>query len=247
MEDKIKGLIATYLRVPAEQISYSTIVDRTAVSSSIALHRMYAKLAEEGFTVPDYWNIKTFSSLIERINGNGHTNTATEFQQVQANNIVLSAQEYAQGPAIGIDIEDVNAMPKTNDFREDEFYKMNFSQAEIAYCILQPAPYASFAGLFATKEAIVKAINTYRNKPFNTININHDDQGKPLFPGFSISLSHTDNMAVAVAVQMVTDHQHYNNSKEENTVLQPVKSNGKWLFVLSFIVSVVALIIALFK
>jgi phosphopantetheine--protein transferase-like protein len=207
---------------------------------------MYAKLAEEGFTVPDYWNIKTFSSLIERINGNGHTSTATEIHQVQASHNVVSAQEYAQGPAIGIDIEDVNAMPRVNDFREDEFYKMNFSQAEIAYCILQPAPYASFAGLFATKEAIVKANNTNRNKPFNTINISHDDQGKPFFRGFYISLSHTDNLAVAVALQMVTDEGSY-NSKEANMPIQPVMSNGKWLFVLSFIISVVALIIALFK
>ena len=246
MEDKIKNLIATFLRVPAEQISYNTIIDRTAVSSSIALHRMYAKLAEEGFAVPDYWNIKTFSTLLERINGNGHTNTLAEVQQVQVYNNVMPVHEYTEGAAVGIDIEDINAMPQTNDFREDEFYKMNFSQAEIAYCILQPAPYASFAGLFAAKEAIVKANNANRNKPFNTITISHDGQGKPRFPGFQISLSHTENTAVAVALQIATD-QHSGKSKETNTPPPPAKSNGKWLFVLSFIISVVALFIALFK
>src|ERR1044072_2818822 len=216
MEDKIKNLIATFLRVPSDQISYNTVIDRTAVSSSIALHRMYAKLAEEGFAVPDYWNIKTFSTLLERINGNGHANNnVVEVQQVRVNN-VMPVPEHAEGAAVGIDIEDVNVMPKTNDFREDEFYKMNFSQAEIAYCILQPSPYASFAGLFATKEAIVKANNTNRNKPFNTIVISHDAQGKPVFPGFQISLSHTENMAVAVALQIVTD-QFSGTSTETNT------------------------------
>lgn len=246
MEDKIKSLIAIFLRVPAEQISYNTVIDRTAVSSSIALHRMYAKLAEEGFAVPDYWNIKTFSTLLERINGNGHTSTVAEVQQVQVYSNIIPVHEYSEGAAVGIDIEDINAMPQTNDFREDEFYKMNFSQAEIAYCILQPAPYASFAGLFAAKEAIVKANNANRNKPFNTITINHDAQGKPQFPGFQISLSHTENTAVAVALQIATD-QHSDKSKVANTPQPPAKSNGKWLFVLSFIISVVALFIALFK
>ena len=246
MEDKIKNLIATFLRVPAEQISYNTVIDRTAVSSSIALHRMYAKLAEAGFAVPEYWNVKTFSTLLERINGNGHTSTTVDVQQVQISNAIMPVLEYTEGPAVGIDMEDINAMPKANDFREDEFYKMNFSQAEIAYCILQPAPYASFAGLFAAKEAIVKANNANRNKPFNTIVISHDKQGKPQFPGFHISLSHTENMAVAVALQMVTE-QHSNKSRETNSQPAPVGANGKWLFVLSFIISVVALFVALFK
>jgi phosphopantetheine--protein transferase-like protein len=246
MEDKIKGLIATYLRVPAEQISYNTIIDRTAVSSSIALHRMYAKLAEEGFAVPDYWNIKTFSTLLERINGNGHTYIVADVQQVQVNNNVTPVHEYTQGAAVGIDMEEVSAMPKANDFREDEFYKMNFSQSEIAYCILQPAPYASFAGLFAVKEAIVKANNSNRNKPFNTIVINHDAQGKPMFPDFYISLSHTGNMAVAVALQITTDS-YSGKSRDANIPQQPGKSNAKWLFVLSLIISVVALFVALFK
>ena len=111
---------------------------------------------------------------------------------------------------------------------------------------MQPAPYASFAGLFAAKEAIVKANNANRNKPFNTITISHDAQGKPRFPGFHISLSHTENTAVAVALQIITD-QHSDKDKDANTPPPPAKSNGKWLFILSFIISVVALFIALFK
>jgi len=154
MEDKIKGLIATFLRVPAEQISHDTIIDRTSVNSSITLHRMYAKLAEEGIVVADYWNIRTFSALVNRVKGNADTNIISEYQAIQTNGNSLPVNGDAVGAAVGVDIEDVEAMPKANDFREDEFYKMNFSSSEIAYCILQPAPYASFAGLFAAKEEI---------------------------------------------------------------------------------------------
>jgi phosphopantetheine--protein transferase-like protein len=246
MEDKVKGLIATFLRVPAEQISYNTIIDRSAVSNSITLHRMYAKLAEEGFNVPDYWNIKTFSTLLERINGNGHINHVAEYQQVQVNSNVALVNEYTEGPTVGIDIEDVDAMPKTNDFREHEFYIMNFSPSEIAYCILQPAPYASFAGLFAAKEAIVKANNSNRSRPFNTIAINHNLEGKPTHPGFHISVSHTNNLAIAVALQIVIELSAGKNTEPAVSSTSD-RSNGKWLFILSFIISLVALFIALFK
>ncbi|OQP49442.1 holo-ACP synthase [Niastella populi] len=245
MEEKIKHLIAPFLRVPSEQISYKTIIDRTSVSSSITLHRMYAKLAEEGFTVPDYWNVKTFSILLERINRNGNA-PVTGVQEVPVSMNGVPAHGHVGTFAVGIDIEDVNAMPKTNDFREDEFYKMNFSPAEISYCILQPAPYASFAGLFAAKEAIVKADNSNRNRPFNTIVVSHDQEGKPAYPGFHISISHSNNMAVAVVLQMEFDLQP--GKGNETTVTQPSKvSNAKWLFLLSFIISLVALFVALFK
>ena len=83
------------------------------------------------------------------------------------------------GAGIGIDAEEISLMPATNDFRDHEFYTMNFAAAEIAYCILQPDSRASFAGLFAAKEAIVKADNSYKNKPFHTIFIDHLPGGKP--------------------------------------------------------------------
>ncbi|THU41502.1 4'-phosphopantetheinyl transferase superfamily protein [Niastella caeni] len=245
MEEKIKDLIAAFLRVPAEQISYNTVIDRTAVSSSITLHRMYAKLAEEGFIVADYWNIKTFSTLVERINGNGHA-TSSVIQDVVVNTNAIPVHRHAVAPAVGIDIEEVTAMPRTNDFREDEFYKMNFSPGEIAYCILQPSPYASFAGLFAAKEAIVKADNVNRSRPFNTIVINHDPEGKPTYPGYDISVSHTNDLAIAVAIH--TETSLFASEKNVANVQQPSnRSNAKWLFVLSFIISLVALFIALFK
>jgi phosphopantetheine--protein transferase-like protein len=245
MEDKIKSIISTFIKIPAEQITVNTAIDRTALNSSIALHRMYAKLAEEGYIVSDYWSINTFSTLLQRINGNVNASLSeVEYVPINRNGQLLQAS--AENVAVGIDIEEIDAMPRATDFRENEFYKMNFSSAEIAYCILQPAPYASFAGLFAAKEAIVKANNSNRSKPFNTIVISHDQEGKPTYPGLHVSISHTNNLALAVALQMVADQS--TRRKNEPVVLQqPDKSNVKWLFVLSFIISLVALFIALYK
>ena len=76
--------------------------------------------------------------------------------------------------------------------------------------------------------------------------ITHDQEGKPAYPGYYISISHTSNLAVAVALQIITDQ--VTGKKNEPVVVQPSgKSNAKWLFVLSFIISLVALIIALYK
>lgn len=201
MEAQVKDIISLYIKIPADQIDANTTVDRTAVTSSIMLHRMYAHLAKENFAVADYWDIKDFGSLQKRIDGKAgstaiHTITREEFATVSS-----SALEDNQ-PSIGIDIEQISNMPIVNDYREDEFYTMNFGSAEIAYCILQSNPAASFAGLFAAKEAIVKANKLFLNKPFNAIYINHLPNGKPVHPLFKLSISHSNDIAIAVAVAL---------------------------------------------
>jgi phosphopantetheine--protein transferase-like protein len=245
MEDKVKNIISTFIKVPAEQIGADTVIDRTAVSSSITLHRMYAKLAEEGIVVEDYWNIKNVATLLKRMNGNGHAALAASLEG-ESSNSVSSPVNHSGGSTVGIDIEEVDSMPRANDFREDEFYKMNFSSAEIAHCILQSNPYASFAGLFAAKEAIVKANNANRSKLFNTITINHDTEGKPVYSGFNLSISHTNNLAVAVAIPVADILIKKTN---DQIVLQPNSRSGAGLFLIaiSLLISLLALIISLLK
>jgi phosphopantetheinyl transferase (holo-ACP synthase) len=207
---------------------------------------MYAKLAEEGIVVEDYWNIKKFSTLIEKVNGNGHSAFSTERKEDSGNIALPPVYDVAEA-TVGIDLEEIDAMPKANDFREDEFYKMNFSSTEIAYCILQPNPYASFAGLFAAKEAIVKANNSNKSRPFNTIIINHNGEGKPIYPGFNLSVSHTNNVAVAIALPQ----ENHGSAKKANDPIgaQPPSRSGTGmlLFIISFLISLAALIISLLK
>ena len=201
METQLKDIISLYIKIPADQINTNTIIDRTAVSSSIILHRMYAHLAKENFGVADYWDIKNFGSLQKIIHG--HSGSAVKHtlpnEELATEN--SSAREDNQ-PSIGIDIEQISNMPIVGDYREDEFYRMNFTPVEIAYCILQPSPAASFAGLFAAKEAIVKANKLFSNKPFNAIYIDHLPNGKPIHPLFKLSISHSNDIAIAVAVAL---------------------------------------------
>jgi phosphopantetheine--protein transferase-like protein len=199
MQEKIREIVSIFIKIPAAEIGPSTPIDRAAIGNSILVHRMYAKLAEEGLRIENYVSVRTFSDLwlqadADRLRSSGEPIITDP---------VIAGHNTVEG-GIGIDIQEITALPRTHDFRRDEFYKMNFDPSEIAYCILQPDPYASFAGLFAVKEAMVKSAAQYRGKSFNSILIDHLPGGRPVHPGFHLSISHTGNMAVAVALPSAT-------------------------------------------
>lgn len=200
-QDTIITIVAGFLKLPSESVTPATPIDRTAVSSSILLHRMYAKLNAEGIAVRDYQQIKTVGDLLQRAGFSppGAVRDLVIETPVQTRPVPVNGNANP-GFSAGLDIEQVSALPRTDDFREAEFYNNNFTPAEIAHCILQPDPYASFAGIFAVKEAIVKADNTLRSHSFNEISITYSPEGKPLFQDWAISISHTGDTAAAVAI-----------------------------------------------
>jgi phosphopantetheine--protein transferase-like protein len=195
---------------------------------------MYAKLAAEGFGVTDYWEVKNFGNLLQRMNGN--PNDANEIDVSLQGSAMVQATDNHQSSGIGIDIEETDSMPRASDFREEAFYKMNFSSSEIAYCILQADPYASFAGLFAAKEAIVKADNAYKSRAFNSIVIEHTAVGKPIFHDFDLSISHTRTTAVAVGIRSV---------KSEPQLQEAIANKPTGSFSFSFSLVLVSLLLSL--
>jgi len=86
-----------------------------------------------------------------------------------------------------IDIENIN---------NSDFVKKYYSKYEIDYCLSQNNPIQSFAGLFAAKEAIYKI---GLENTINNIVIFHED-GKPICSGYNISISHSDEFSIAVAL-----------------------------------------------
>lgn len=238
MEEKIKEIVSAFTKIPASDIGPSTPVDRQAVKSSILLHRMYARLAEEGLVVENYTAIKTFSDLL---GGQVSAVTPAPASVSDTGNAAGNTSGNTSAANIGIDVEDITALPRTDDFRKDTFYTENFTPAEIAYCILQPDPYASFAGLFSVKEAIVKADGRLRTRAFNTIGITHGVEGQPLFQGFQLSISHAGGVAIAVAVSAMPSQ-----VPAAAPIAAPVivkKGRGTvWLSLLALLISILALI-----
>ncbi len=107
---------------------------------------------------------------------------------------------------IGVDCIEISR------FREQQkgFFKKVFTDKEITYCESKGNPLQHYAVKFAGKEAVVKALHPFGVKlAISEIEIINDEEGRPnanvlqKLPHsyrIKISLSHSDTMAIAVAV-----------------------------------------------
>jgi len=116
---------------------------------------------------------------------------------------------------IGIDIIEIERI-KDAILSKTRFKNRFFTEGEIAYCELHKSPWAHYAGRFAAKEAIVKALGTgFRGFKWQDIEIVKDELGKPKvvlhnqanklaqeegITEIMISISHSRDYAVANAV-----------------------------------------------
>jgi phosphopantetheine--protein transferase-like protein len=213
MENEVKNILSQFLKIDPSQVTSNSIIDKTAVGGSIMVHRLYASLANKGFKIEDYLAIKTVGQLLDRLNGQT-TNPLSDSVVTDAN--IISDQH-----SIGVDIELIDNLPQAVDFRNNAFYANNFSPYEISYCLLKENPRASFAGLFAAKEAISKIDNRIGKKVFKQTEISHTSEGKPRYDEYSISIAHARDYAIAVAV--------YSPSNNANQLLTELSSQEKKL------------------
>lgn len=105
---------------------------------------------------------------------------------------------------LGIDLQALANLPESTDYRGDSFYNRNFTEAELAYCIEQSDPRQSLCGIWAAKEAVVKA-GAAQSSPageYRGIEIGRDASGAPTFPGCLVSITHEAGLAAAVCVRL---------------------------------------------
>jgi holo-[acyl-carrier protein] synthase len=98
---------------------------------------------------------------------------------------------------IGTDIVKISRIE--NSIKSEHFKESVFTANEIDYC----KNAENFAGLFAGKEAYLKALGTGINCRLNTVEIVHDDKGKPYLKNISnsdLSISHDGEYAIATVI-----------------------------------------------
>lgn len=98
---------------------------------------------------------------------------------------------------IGTDIVQISRIEKS--LQTERFKTRVFTENEIAHC----KKAESFAGLFAGKEAYLKALGTGINCRLNSIEILHNEKGKPYLNGIEnadISISHDGDYAIATVI-----------------------------------------------
>ena len=123
----------------------------------------------------------------------------------------------------GVDVVDIQRMENVIRKWDKHFLKKVFTPGEIRYCEKKKeGRYQSYAGLFAAKEALAKALGTgFRNMQWQDIEIKQNALGKPLINlserftdlkrngnvhSVHLSISHTRKVAVAqVIIENVQD------------------------------------------
>lgn len=107
---------------------------------------------------------------------------------------------------IGIDIVDIEQFKKIPFRLKPNFYRKIFLNSELKYCLKFKAPYEHFAGKFAIKEAVKKAISdkislldieTYHSKSKPMVRLKGRLARKYVF---YVSISHEKKLAVGVVI-----------------------------------------------
>ena len=116
---------------------------------------------------------------------------------------------------IGTDIVSVVRIEKIIQQHSQRFIKRNYTPIEIKYCDSKAAPAIHYAGRFAAKEAIKKALlssGIVSNIDFAAIEILSIESGAPEVQlnhppldqiTCKVSISHTDDTAIAFAIVRV--------------------------------------------
>ena len=107
---------------------------------------------------------------------------------------------------IGTDIVSVSRIQKNIHEHSDRFKKHTFTENEKKYCDLKPNPAIHYAGRFAAKEAVKKAL--YSSKIINSIDfvdieILSSNSGVP-----EVQLSHPDlkNIQVKISISHIEEY-----------------------------------------
>ena len=107
------------------------------------------------------------------------------------------------GLRVGIDLIEIERFKEIPFHTHESFYRKNFSNNEIDYCLKFNEPYQHFAGKFEIKEATKKALEIklemsqirteyQKSKPIISIPSKNYD--------FDVSVSHDGNYAVAIVI-----------------------------------------------
>jgi len=106
---------------------------------------------------------------------------------------------------VGIDIVFLESFRKAME--QGGFIKRVFTEKEIRYCESTSAPLEHFAGRFAAKEAVIKALG--KNIPLSAIEIERSPSGQPYLllldkvakkVQCSLSIAHAKDYAVASVI-----------------------------------------------
>jgi phosphopantetheine--protein transferase-like protein len=259
--EKLQEIIAEFMKVPVDTVGASTALTGV-LAGSLGRARLDAILRSRmGISNPGVYTIKTFGELCQLAGADisGVSPAAPEPQRNKLPKTLTGA--FGRGVAIGIDMQSLDAMPEATDYWENEFYVQHYTRQEIAYALLQPNPRESLAAMWCAKEALRKADGRWLEVDWHRTEVAHTPTGEPMLMSggetlpYSLSLSHTCGLAIAVVAMMaVPSHspQPVASSFVPTVAMQPGamlahRTFAAALSVVAILFSLIAIAVALLK
>ena len=101
---------------------------------------------------------------------------------------------------IGTDIIEISRIRDAIN-RTSSFKRKVYTEKEIEYIEKKKEPYASYAGRFAAKEAVSKALGTgVRGFSLNDVEILNDELGKPTVTLYNNLLNHVEDLKIQISI-----------------------------------------------
>ena len=198
--------------------------------SSIQKSRLSSLLESEGINFEDL-DAQFSSQLVDR----------------KINNLEHNVTNYDKNFGLGLDVQLISELgiKASSDLKTNKEFKSIFTSTEIAYAEAKVNTIETLAGIFAAKEAILKSGYFTARPSLNEIEISHDQDGSPYFNNFKISISHSGDYAIAIAIFFLDLSEFYsvNNLKSSKYSLLPQRVTpiivilfGLNLFILSLLI-----------
>lgn len=206
--EQVVSIVANIAGKSPQQVTPETSLSSLGINSSIQILKVQSALERKYQQklpfLADSWTLKRIAAQVgEAITDNNGAiaPTATEVRPTEA------AKELNLGAiSIGLDLEEVDNLPDTSNYRTHEFYQTQFTPEEISYALLKNDPKQHLCGIFCAKEALKKAHTELINLRMEEIVVTHR-KGKPIITtgdrainarfNFQLSISHTQKYAAA--------------------------------------------------
>ncbi len=217
--DSVRSVVARFFNVAESEVTDTFLFPAKRLSGSVArttLHSAIKRIA--GVDLPSAFTANTYGQLVNHTIGS-ESGGESSLPVIQTSTSEPGGVLRDAGPerqlGLGVDVEFVDNLPWSGDPWTDSFYLENFTPREIAYCIRQTNPKLSLCGLWSAKEATIKCESSPGGLHPRDLEISHDDGGRPFarriaanlepvaLEEWYLSISHSNNIAVAVSVRMV--------------------------------------------
>ncbi len=175
--DEVRGMIATMLMMSPSEVREETSL--APFTTSLGSTKLRLGLKRLGLALPSGVLPRTYAGLIEALDGTTEPAAPGQPRAPQAASLSHGAAVASGQIQVGLDVEEIGALPAAADYWEHEFYRGSFAKSEIAYAVQQPEPRTHFAGFWCAKEALRKCDPAFAQVEFPRIAVAHDAGGKP--------------------------------------------------------------------